>query len=364
MYTESDVHSAVEAGAISTDAAEALRAHVALLRAMPAVDEEQFRLVTGFNDIFVSIACLLVIFAAVAAGSAKDELPLGGLLVAIVSWAMAEMFTRRRRMALPSIILLLAFVIGLGFAASQALGLAFPEHAVTQVDRWNGEIHRWQRWDNYPWEKALMALGAAVAAGLGAMLHWRRFHVAITIAAAVGAFALLVLASVAALRNEPLGDSPVIAPAALACGLAIFAYAMWWDASDRIRTTQRADIAFWLHLVAAPLIAHPLFYWMGVMRDGNIGPGTVLGVLAIYVAFAVIALAVDRRALLVSALAYVIAALAQLFRSYGSIELNMALTTLVIGSALLALSAWWSTIRRVLVRALPEFVRIKLPPIG
>lgn len=227
-----------------------------------------------------------------------------------------------------------------------------------------GKQHSWTSWEHYPWQTALMTLGGAAAAGLGALLHWRRFHVAITIAATVAALAMFVLASVAAIRNEPVGDNPLIAPAALICGLAVFTYAMRWDMSDRIRTTQRSDIAFWLHLVAAPLIAHPLFYWMGVTDGESIGVLKAFGVLAIYLAFAVVALAIDRRALLVSALAYVLIALAQLFRSYGAIELNVALTALIIGSALLGLSAWWHAIRRQLIGLLSENTRMRLPTIG
>jgi len=205
-------------------------------------------------------------------------------------------------------------------------------------------------------------LAGAAAGGIGALVHWRRFHVAITIAAAVGALAMLVLAAVAAIRNEPIEANPLIAPAALVCGLGVFAYAMRWNTSDRTRTTQRSDIAFWLHLVAAPLIAHPLFYWMGVTRGESIGVGMTLGVMAIYLVFAVIALAIDRRALLVSALAYVLFTLAQLFDDYGAVKLSVALTALIIGSALLALSAAWATIRRNVIARLPATWRAKLPP--
>jgi hypothetical protein len=35
-----------------------------------------------------------------------------GILVAAAAWGLAEFFTRKRRMALPSIVLLLAFVGG------------------------------------------------------------------------------------------------------------------------------------------------------------------------------------------------------------------------------------------------------------
>jgi MFS family permease len=362
MYSESDVRSAVDAGAISAEAAEALRAHVAAQRAIPAADEEGFRLVSGFNDIFVSIACLLVVFAAAAVGSATRLDFLGGLLVAVAAWIMAEVFTRRRRMALPSIILLLALVLGLGFAASSLLEQLLPEHLIKQVDHWDGETQRFSYQVHYPWERALFVLAGAAAGGIGALVHWRRFHVAITIAAAVGALAMLVLAAVAAIRNEPIEANPLIAPAALVCGLGVFAYAMRWNTSDRTRTTQRSDIAFWLHLVAAPLIAHPLFYWMGVTRGESIGVGMTLGVMAIYLVFAVIALAIDRRALLVSALAYVLFTLAQLFDDYGAVKLSVALTALIIGSALLALSAAWATIRRNVIARLPATWRAKLPP--
>ena len=58
------------------------------------------------------------------------------------------------------------------------------------------------------------------------------------------------------------------------------------------------------------------------------------------------ALAIDRRALLVSALAYVLYALSELFKQFGAVELNVALTALVIGSALLLLSAFWHQARR------------------
>ncbi len=63
MYSESDIDGAVAAGAISPDAAAALRRHVATVHAAPAVDEEHFRLLTGFNDIFVSIALALLLAA-------------------------------------------------------------------------------------------------------------------------------------------------------------------------------------------------------------------------------------------------------------------------------------------------------------
>jgi hypothetical protein len=45
--------------------------------------------------------------------------------------------------------------------------------------------------------------------------------------------------------------------------LVVFGIALRWDASDRERRTRRADVAFWLHLLAAPLLVHPVFTTLG-----------------------------------------------------------------------------------------------------
>lgn len=360
MYTESDLQSAIAAGILAPEAADALRAHVAERHALPPADEESIRLISGFNDIFVAIACLLVIFSGFYAGGDRYAW-LGGLVVAVASWIMAEIFSRKRRMALPSIIVLAAFVAGLGVFAGSLAALALPEHTVSHSFVLNGETRYWTNEERFPWENAVIALCGAVVAGIGAIAHWKRFRVAITIAAGIAALALTLLAALAAITGQDLFTSPVLAPAALACGLAVFAFAMRWDLSDRERRTQRADIAFWLHLLAAPLIVHPLFYWMGVLRHGNVATAQGLGVLAIYLVFAVVALVADRRALLVSALLYVLMVLNRLLDKFGTIKFNLAIAALVIGCALLALSVFWAPLRRALVRPLPAKWQARLP---
>jgi hypothetical protein len=110
------------------------------------------------------------------------------------------------------------------------------------------------------------------------------------------------------------------------------------------------------------MIVHPVFTLLG-LNDGTATIGEGLVVIALYVALGVTALAIDRRALLVSALAYVLFALSELFKQVGAVELNVALTALVIGSALLLLSAYWHQARSLIVRRLPEALRAKLPQI-
>src|SRR3546814_8825046 len=99
---------------------------------------------------------------------------------------------------------------------------------------------------------------------------------------------------------------------------------MWWDRSDRVRQTRRSDVACWLHLLAAPMIAHPIFFLLGVTQGDDISSVAAVMVIAIYIAFGLVALAIARRALLVSALAYVLFALTQLFQTFGSVDLDVA----------------------------------------
>jgi hypothetical protein len=105
---------------------------------------------------------------------------------------------------------------------------------------------------------------------------------------------------------------------------------------------------------------HPFFTLLG-LNDGSATIGEGFVVIALYVAIGLVALAIDRRALLVSALAYVLYAMQALFRDFGAVELNIALTALVIGSALLLLSAFWHQARRTVVERLPAALQQKLP---
>jgi len=270
---------------------------------------------------------------------------LAPLFVAGAAWGLALYFTARRRMALPSILLLLAFVGGVFATALFALILGVGPQNVDGNDKLGG---------------VLAAISGAIAAG-AAWLHWRRFHVPITIAAGAAAFsAIAVGLLIAGLGGNVDAARNVILGLVLFIGVGIFLFAMWWDSSDRGRLTRRADVAFWLHLLAAPMIVHPVFTLLGLTR-GHIGVPEGLAVIGLYIVLGLTALAVDRRALLVSALAYVLFALNELFRQFGAVELNVALTALVIGSALLMLSAFWHQARAAIVRPLPESLRERLP---
>jgi MFS family permease len=356
MYSQQELDDAVAAGALTPAAADGLRNYVQGQRSVAIPDEEQFRLITGFNDIFVSIAAAILLFAVGWIGQwtgqrtglvvgAEGPSLLAPLFVAVTAWALALFFTARRRMALPSILLLLAFVVGVVATTAFGLALGIGEGAFDNNPQLGGVVG---------------AISAAIGAA-GAWLHWRRFRVPITIAAgAASVSGIAVGLLVAALGQNAEQAKNIILGFVLLLGIGVFLFAMWWDGSDRERLTRRSDVAFWLHLLAAPMIVHPVFTLLG-LNDGHATVAEGLVVILLYVALGLTALAIDRRALLVSALAYVLFAMQQLFSQFGAMELNVALTALVIGSALLLLSAFWHQARRAIVHPLPGSLQARLP---
>jgi hypothetical protein len=337
-----DLDAAVSAGILDAAARDRLLAFMrARTEGAAGPDNESFRLLTGFNDIFVTLACALLL------GAIPALLPAipAAALVAVASWGLAEYFTARRRMALPSILLLLAFVGSV---------FAFTFLAVTSGGHWGRAVQQVQMQGQTAALFAPLMVGG-LAGAAAAALHWRRFRVPITLAAGAAALAVGGMA----LAGTLFGPDRGVLLAALLAGFAIFALAMRYDISDRDRLTRNTDIAFWLHLLAAPLIVHPVFALSGLL-DASPGPGASVLVLLVYLVLTFVALAIDRRALLVSALAYVIFALQGLFEA-GQVAAGFGLTALVLGSFLVMLSAAWGSLRRRLLQHLPPGWTARLP---
>ena len=88
MYSEDDINSAVAAGALSEDAAASFRAHMTQVRGISRGDEENFKLLNSFNDIFVAIGICIMLFAAGAIGQ-----QLGNMIVAVPAWDWGAQWT-------------------------------------------------------------------------------------------------------------------------------------------------------------------------------------------------------------------------------------------------------------------------------
>jgi len=330
MYTDDDLNYAVEEGIFTGDSVEEFRKLLSTSKNSPSVDEEHFRLIGGCNDIFIVIACSLLLFSSLWVLKLINH-SLGLLVFTILSWLLAEFFVRKRKMALPAIILLLSFVGGV-FTLSMSLFSSPSE---------------------------LSVIFAAAASSLAAYFHWIRFRVPITIAVATAAvITVLTLAATTIFPATKNWLSVIL----FCSGVATFIFAMYWDSSDTTRTTGRTDVAFWLHLLSAPLIIHPVFSSLGIL-NGNESIGSMVVVMVLYLLMTSISLAVDRRAFMVSSLVYVLYALSSLIKTYGGVGYSFALTGVIMGGALLFLSAYWHPVRAHLVSKLPPLLKRYIPTV-
>lgn len=334
MISHEVLTQAIARGIITAEQADQIRA-LAMADAPPQ-DEEKLRFITGFGDIFVAIGLMLFLgaFSYFLFDWTPAVMGAGG---AAACWLLAEFFTRKRRMALPSLLLLAGFVGNIVIAVS--FGLALSQSNKVPLE----------------WHFALGGLIAAIAA----WVHYRRFKTPISPAAGCGALIGMVVTLVYAVAPD---SAPVFVPfLLLVAGMIAFILALRLDFQDPARETRRTDIAFWLHLLAAPLIVHPAMFWIGALSSDR-DPALTLG---LFFVLALIALAADRRAILVSGLIYAGAAISYLGKTQGlASDTPIALALLLLGALILALSAGWKPIRQTLLTLLPTPLRRVLPQVN
>jgi hypothetical protein len=347
-----DIRKAVAAGTLDQTQADRF---VEFLAAQHNVgyklaDEEQFRLITSFNDIFVTIGIGLFLGALmwlVTWGPDQNTSGFGSAFaIAVASWLLAEIFTRRRRMALPSIVLLLSFTLSSAICASLVYTYA-------------AKLRHLNLYTDIVTDDPVTLVVASLTGSLAACVHWFRFKVPITVAAGVAALAGLILAIVS--YNDPnwVWDYPYFT--ALPLGLLVLALALWIDSTDRLRLTRRTDIAFWLHMLAAPLIVHPVVYPL-IIEDGLDTAGAVI-IITLFFFISLLALIIDRRALLVSSLSYFGYAAYQMVKLAGLEGQGTAFAVLIVGATVLLLSVGWQALRQFVVAASLTFVQTHVPPI-
>ncbi len=340
--------------------------------------DEQLRLIGGGNDIFVTIGVLLFL----AGGSFVMPAILGERLdwifaiAAAVIWALAEIVTRQKRMRLSSTVLALLFMACAGYfvgrGAATQIDVAALQSNPLSIIAMRGEI-------------GWLSLAAVAALILTAGIYFWRFSVPILAAVVAVALTALAFVQTTLFLYDGVTTGAVAIPTAdqipnvlrdalympLACGLVIFGIAVALDLHDRERRTVWSDCAFWLHVVSAPLLVHPLFI-MATGQDvafGEIEPGrdAVVALAVLILGFTYVALAIDRRSLLVPTLAY--------FGSLGVYSLvndaangagipPIALVLVAVGSLIILFGAGWQRIRRLVVATtLPQAALERLPPI-
>jgi hypothetical protein len=343
MLTETDLQRAVAAGVLDAKTAGALidfaRKPAPGMAAaagetadayIAATDDERFRFLNGFNDVFLTIGVVLIGLA----------LPLGSLLflAPFVLWGLSEVLVRRMRAVLPGIALAILFT------QSAALLMLTLFAAVTGME----DTATSYGGLGTPLSKTNVAAIVYAAFGLVASgLFYARFRLpfALALIAVYAVFALVY--SVSRVFGIPMSGTLTVL--VFACGLVTFGLAMAFDLKDRLRQTRLSDCAFWLHLVAAPMIVHPVV--SGFSGLGGDPAASAALVIATTLILGLVALAIDRRAVLVSSLAYFGTAIYRLIGEQAAVE-SWAVTLAAVGAFVLVLGIFWHPLRSRLVAAL------------
>ncbi len=340
MLKQNDLEAAVGAGIISQTQADGLNDFAAARRkprSFAVGRDERFRLLGGFNDFFIAVGVVLLGIGLLSGWSAAYQAPLF-LLGIVAMWGLAEYLTGGLRLTAPSIVISIFLAI-------------FAFWAVTAVFGDDIDLKKFDQW-LYP----------ALAATAMTALHYLRFRLPFSLLVAAVTLLLAITSGADALGLKAKDWAPWIA---FVYGLMVFAVAMWFDFSDRERLTRRADSGFWLHLIAAPMIVHPLVSFLA--KDPSTSGAGALLIIGMTVILALIALLIDRRALVVVALSYLGGAIAygvtQVTGASASGSTAVLFTLVFLGAVVIALGVGWRRIRGGLMRALPvSSLKHYLPP--
>lgn len=324
--TPKQIKAALDAGILSEDQAETMRAKAkATTPEAPSEtkaligNEEDMRFVRSFSDVFIAMGIGILslgVFAlcGLLGGGAMFFLGAGFM------WMMAEYFGRKKRAHLPTLLIALSFLLFVHTGADAVISV-FP---------------------------AFITLGAML------LFYWR-FKLPFSIALIAISLVILIYSFVH--KIVPIGSFMLIS------GFALFATALIYDARDTGRLTRFADNAFWLHFTAAPLILHGIalqILSLKTVKIANIIPvpaldkGDAVIMLIIIAVLALVGLAINRRALLVSSFGYAGFSLLMLIKGTGlDFGAILAATFLLLGGGIVFLGAGWHGARRAVLKVLP-----------
>ena len=133
-------------------------------------------------------------------------------------------------------------------------------------------------------------------------------------------------------------------------GLLVFSVAMWFDMRDTARQSHLSDSAFWLHLLASPLIVHGAMVSMLFSDQAWIQAiGKEAIIVTFFSAILLLALLLDRRAMLISTQLYMIYALTQLLQGQLNSTQNILIYLLMaLGLFVIFFGTYWYKTRRLI----------------
>lgn len=306
-------------------------------------DTETPRFVRGFHDVLITIGVIIVLFGL------RGLAPIYVLLPVIL--ILSEILVRRQRLALPAVALTIALVCWIAIV----MAFAIPDSLKV-------------------WQEGTVAIQYAAVFPVLLGLYYLRYRVPLSLALCIMTALGLLLTVVFRLMQAASGDPefPFNAPVLLsgifvACALGLFLAALYFDLGDRLRKTTRSDIAFWLHLGAAPALLYStisLFSfgsgWFDIAENVSIKTPVVVATVAILM---LIGLVIDRRAFVTSGLLSLGLAIYGIFRQgNATIDTYLFTTLVVVGTIVLIIGTGWMPLRRLVLRVLPPAVSERLPP--
>jgi len=275
--------------------------------------EEPLKFIRSFGDVFITLGVILLAVSINMANLAGyyAVIPVIGFVL------VAEWLVRVRRLALPGIAILLSIL----FFVNEAIVLDNETTTVSSL--------------------AIISLTS--------FLFYLRYKMP---------FSLLPLsaASVAIGINQ-VGLDTLKTPIIFAgFGLMVFIVALWFDTKDTKRISHLSDSAFWLHLLAAPLIVHGAMVTMLVSEQPLFSSlAKEVFIFVFFAAFFMLALFIDRRAMLISTQLYVIYALTQILQdNMNSAQDVMIYILIVLGLFVIYFGAYWYKTRRFIFGFLSE----------
>lgn len=330
---------AVADGVINAGQAELLEDYLkaALLPASSGQPdaEEKVDAIRGFHELFLSIGiiCLLL-------GAYFLHAGIAGILMPLLVWGMAEALHGWRHVRLPMIVLSCA----LSFSLLPIGSLFF--HDDKNIGFGDTPL-------------MLLLSGLWLVSGYA---YWRRFRLPFNWLIIATSLVGIAYYGAATLLGEAWVNTHLYW-FVLVCGVGVFALAMFFDMQDPARTRTEHEAAFWLHLSAGPMLVHGVMNLNQELVEHEVIVAAIS--IALVGVLSCLALIVNRRAILVSSLAYFgysVSTLADKFDM--DINISGALALVVVGAFAISMALGWNKTRKLIVRKLPLRVQAMLPPVN
>jgi len=292
----------------------------------PTNQEEPLKFIRSFGDVFIAFGIGILVFAINQLGLSHYE-----YLLPIIGFTLiAEWLVRVRKLALPGMVILVSIL----FFVYRAINI----------------------------DSELSSIGTFGLIAVTSLVFYIRYKMPFSLLPLAGA--LIAIATITI--GETILFNPIIFSA---LGLSVFSIAMLFDSQDTKRQTHLSDSAFWLHLLASPLIVHGAMLsmlfgdhaWLQVINKEII-------IIIFFIGFLLLALLLDRRAMLISTQIYMIYALTQIVQGQFDNSQNLMIYLLMgLGLIIIFFGTFWYKTRRLifgfmsdtaLSRYVPDFKKL------